>query len=130
MEIEQLLCPARIWKLEFTRKRGWLCLEVMCKHKRVNPQKSLGILSNQDGKLTKMSTKWMVDVITLSNRARHHLCHNKSEQGLVLKNDRWIICHQSSKPSEVPFSPHANFSDLCCFVSENKWKINIIIKHT
>ena len=54
-------------KGEFTRKRGWLCLEVICKHKRVNPQKSLGILSNQDGKLTKMSTKWMVDVITLSN---------------------------------------------------------------
>ena len=53
--------------------------------------------------LTKMSTKWMVDVITLSNRARYHLCCNKSEQGLVLNNERYIICHQSfcSYPKQI-----------------------------
>ena len=38
--------------------------------------------------ISEVCTKWMVDVITLSNRARHHLCHNKSEQGLVLNNER------------------------------------------
>ena len=45
--------------------------------------------------LMKMSTKWMVDVITLSNNARHHLCHKKSEQGL--------ICNQSfySYPMQI-----------------------------
>ena len=45
----------------------------------------------------KMSTKWMVDVITLFNNARHHLCHKKSGQGLVLRRE------VNNLPSEFPF---------------------------
>ena len=50
---------------------------------RVNPQKSLGILNNLSGNADEMSTKWMVDVITLSNSERHHIRHRKSEQGFI-----------------------------------------------
>ena len=37
--------------------------------------------------LMKTSTKWMVDVINLSNSARQNNCHKKSEQGLVLSGE-------------------------------------------
>ena len=37
--------------------------------------------------LMKTSTKWMVDVINFPNSARQHLCHKKSEQGLVLNRE-------------------------------------------
>ena len=64
--------------------------------------------------LIKMSIKWMVDVIPLSNKARHHLCHRKCEQGLVLNREI------SNLPSEFLFLPHENFGDLYCFVFEDR----------
>ena len=71
-----------------------------------------------------MSTKWMVDVITLSNRARHHLCHNKREQDQVLNNE------VNNLPSEVLFLAHANFGDLYCLFERIDRKINKILKCT
>ena len=51
----------------------------------------------------KTSTKWMVDVINLSNSTRHHVCHKKSEHGSVLNKK------VNNLLSEFLFLSHADF---------------------